>query len=97
VGTVEMLGLDANDREVKKMRRVFQRHAVTPEAAAHAILRGVQHNRYLVFTSLDVRVGHWLQRKFAFPYELFMQLLNNRIQRLAEPTLARTADVAESA
>jgi NAD(P)-dependent dehydrogenase (short-subunit alcohol dehydrogenase family) len=95
VGTVELLGFAAGDREVEKMKRAFQRHAVTPEAAARAILRGVHDNRYLVFTSLDVRVGHWLQRKFAFPYELLMQLLNNRIQRLTDPAAGRATGAAE--
>jgi len=95
VGSVEMLGLDANDGDVKRMKRAFQRHAVTPDAAARAILRGVHDKRYLVFTSLDVRVGHWLQRKFALPYELFMQLLNNRLERLAEPSERRATHAGD--
>ncbi len=37
----------------------------------------------MVFTSLDIRLGHWLQRKFALPYELAMRYLNDRLHRVA--------------
>ncbi len=38
----------------------------------------------MVFTSADIAVGYWFQRKFALPYELTMRLLNNRLVGLAE-------------
>jgi NAD(P)-dependent dehydrogenase (short-subunit alcohol dehydrogenase family) len=84
VDTIEIAGLDAEAAEVKRMKRHFRRRAVTPEVAAAAILRGIRKNRFLVFTSLDVRVGHWVQRKFAWPYEVVMRLLNDRLDALAE-------------
>jgi hypothetical protein len=52
---------------------------VTPEKAAAAILAGIKANRYLVFTSRDIAVGYRFQRKFAWPYELAMRLLNHRL------------------
>ena len=38
----------------------------------------------MVFTSADTRIGHWVQRKFAPPYEATMRLLNDRFVALAE-------------
>jgi len=83
VDTIEIIGVDKEDPEVMRLKRHFQRRAVTPEAAAAAILRGIRKNRYLVFTSLDVRIGHWFQRKFAWPYERVMRLLNDRLHALS--------------
>ena len=31
----------------------------------------------MVFTSADIRVGYWVQRKFAPPYELAMRKMND--------------------
>jgi NAD(P)-dependent dehydrogenase (short-subunit alcohol dehydrogenase family) len=84
VGTVKILGVDATREGFKKMKSHFRKRAVTPEKAAQAILDGIKHNRYMVFTSFDIRAGHWLQRKLSFPYEMFMRKLNDRFHRLAQ-------------
>jgi hypothetical protein len=63
----------------------FERHAVTPEHVAKVILRAVERNRYLVFTSPDIWVGHFFQRKFALPYEFVMRLMNDRLTAAASP------------
>jgi len=81
VGTVQVAGVDMEQPEMKKLKNHFVSHAVTPEHAAKKILEGVRKNRYMVFTSLDIRVGYWFQRKFAWPYEIAMQLLNNYLQK----------------
>lgn len=83
VGTVEIEGVDRNNPRVKAMIKHFQRHAVTPEQAATAIIKGIKRRRFMVFTSADIRIGYWFQRKFAYPYELVMRLLNRRISALA--------------
>jgi NAD(P)-dependent dehydrogenase (short-subunit alcohol dehydrogenase family) len=79
VGTVQIVGVDREDPRIQKLVRRFQRHATTPEHVAAAILAGIARDRYLVFTSADVRLGHFVQRKFALPYELAMRLLNDRL------------------
>lgn len=79
VQTIEIVGVDTETPVAKKLKEQFRRHAVTPERAAAAILAGIKANRYLVFTSPDIRIGYWFQRKFAWPYELAMRLLNNRL------------------
>lgn len=82
VDTVQIVGVDTTRPEIAALKRKFQRHAITPEVAAAAIVRGVERNTYMVFTSFDIRLGHWLQRKFALPYELAMRYLNDRLHRV---------------
>ncbi|HET9199173.1 MAG TPA: SDR family oxidoreductase [Solirubrobacterales bacterium] len=84
VGTVEIVGLDDADPEVQKLKRRFERHAVSPEHVAEKILAGVEKNRYLVFTSADIRLAFWLQRWFPPGYEAIMRALNRRLVAVAE-------------
>ncbi|MFT3926925.1 MAG: SDR family oxidoreductase [Myxococcales bacterium] len=83
VSTLQVRGLDTQGPAFQRMRQHFQRHAVSPEQAAEAILRGIKRNRYMVYTSFDIRMGHWFQRKFSLPYELFMHGMNFGFQRFA--------------
>ena len=55
VGTVDIVGVDRDDPTVRKAVDSFARHAVTPEKAAAAIVRGVEKGRYMVYTSQDIR------------------------------------------
>jgi NAD(P)-dependent dehydrogenase (short-subunit alcohol dehydrogenase family) len=79
VDTVQIIGVDMARPSVKALQARFQRHAVTPEKAAEAILAGVRDNRALVFTSRDIQLGYWLQRKCAWPFEWFMRRLDDRL------------------
>jgi NAD(P)-dependent dehydrogenase (short-subunit alcohol dehydrogenase family) len=83
VETVEIVGLDASGPDLVRLRQRFRKRAVRPEKAAAAILQGIKHNRYLVFTSWDVRIGHWFQRKLALPYEFVMRKLNDELHAVA--------------
>ena len=78
VGTVEIAGVDRDDPRIDKYISLFESRAVTPEQAAKAILRGIEKNQFLVYTSFDIRFGYWWARKFAWPYELAMQLANDK-------------------
>lgn len=84
VETVQIAGLDLQHPEVAKMRQQFRRHAVTPEQAAQAILDGISRRRWLVFTSADIRLGYWFQRKWAWPFERVMGFLNDHLYRVAQ-------------
>lgn len=84
VGTVEIAGVDRADPTIAKMIGRFRSHAVTPEHVADCILTGIEKNRYMVFTSRDIEIGHFFQRKFALPYELAMRLLNDRFVAIVE-------------
>jgi NAD(P)-dependent dehydrogenase (short-subunit alcohol dehydrogenase family) len=83
VGTVDIVGVDRESPRFRRLLERFQRHAVSPERVAEAILDGVERNRYMVFTSLDGRLGHWVQRKFSPPYELAMRVANRELDRAA--------------
>jgi NAD(P)-dependent dehydrogenase (short-subunit alcohol dehydrogenase family) len=85
VRSVQLVGVDPGWPRMQALTQRFRRHAVTPEQAAEALLRGVERGQYMVFTSLDIRLGHWLQRKFAPAYELAMRLLNDQLVRATEP------------
>ena len=95
VRTVEIQGVDNNDPKILALRRRFQKHAVTPEKAAAAILKGIRRGRYMVFTSADIQIGYWFQRKFAWPYELVMRLINHYFHLLVRPR-ASTSATAET-
>ncbi len=94
VGTVNIRGIDGTHPDVRKMKARFQKHAVTPEKAAAAILRGIARNEYMVFTSPDIRFGFWVQQKLGFPYELFMRFLNDQFERLERIAAARPSNGA---
>ena len=78
VGTVDIVGVDRDDPTVQKAVDSFARHAVSPEKAAAAIVRGVEKGRYLVYTSQDIRLLHWTQRYVPFVYTLIMRVMNGR-------------------
>lgn len=82
VRSVEVIGV-ANSRALEATKKRFQRHAVTPEVAARAIVRGILRDQYMVFTSRDVQLGHLLQRRLAPLYELAMRVLNDRLHAIA--------------
>lgn len=85
VNTIEIQGLDSNAKNFVALKRQFQKHAVEPEVAASAILKGIKKGKYMVYTSFDIWIGHWFQRKFAPPYEFVMRILNDRLNAIARP------------
>ena len=83
VGTVEIVGVDRSAPQMRRMIERFERHSVSPEHVAERIVEGVERNRYLVFTSADIRVLYWLQCKFPPAYEIVMRVLNDRLHSVA--------------
>lgn len=82
VGTVNIVGVDRNHPALQKTIAEFEEHAVTPESAAAAMIRGVEKGTYLVFTSRDIRVGHYAQRFAPWAYERAMRGLNRKFMRI---------------
>lgn len=82
VDTVEIAGVDRDDPRVKKLQHRFEKRAVTPDKVADAILKGIYKNRYLVYSSNDIRFGYWWARKFAPPYEFVLQKANDQFSKL---------------
>ncbi len=82
VGTVQIVGLDPDDPRMAKLRGAFVGRAATPEHVADRIIAGIKRNRFLVYTSTDIRVGYWFARKFAWPYETAMRYANRQFSKL---------------
>ncbi len=84
VGTVEIVGVDSHSPEIEKLKRRFEKRAVSPEHVAERIVAGIERNRYLVFTSRDIQLAFWLQRWFPPGYEAIMRLMNRELVRVAD-------------
>lgn len=88
VGTMEIAGVNREAPAIKKLTSHFEARAITAEQAAAAIINGIRKNRYMVYTSRDIRIGHFVQRKFSLPYEVMMRVMNDRLTaavRRAQP------------
>jgi NAD(P)-dependent dehydrogenase (short-subunit alcohol dehydrogenase family) len=84
VDTVQIVGVNREDPRIKKLIHRFEKRAKTPESVAESILTGMRKGRFIVYTSNDIRFAHFVQRKFAKPYELAMQAMNDRLSAVAE-------------
>jgi NAD(P)-dependent dehydrogenase (short-subunit alcohol dehydrogenase family) len=83
VESVRIVGVDRQSPPIRKLIARFEKHAVSPELVAEKIVEGIEKNRYLVFSSADVRIGHWVQRKFPPAYDLAMRVANDRLTAAA--------------
>jgi NAD(P)-dependent dehydrogenase (short-subunit alcohol dehydrogenase family) len=81
--TVELVGLDRESPVVSKLVERFADHAVSPERVAERILAGIEKDRYMVFTSADIRILYWLQRMLPPLYDLVMRRLNRQLHKVA--------------
>src|SRR3954451_3558210 len=81
VDTLEIVGVDTDAPVMRKMKGRFRRHARPPDRVAEAILRGVERELYLVYTSPEIRAAHLLQRVFPPAYEWIMLRLNDQLVR----------------
>lgn len=86
VNTVEIAGVDREDPQVERWVGRFAGHAVTPEKAAEKILAGVARNRYLVYTSGDIRALYAFKRLAWLPYSLAMRQVNGLFSRALRPS-----------
>jgi NAD(P)-dependent dehydrogenase (short-subunit alcohol dehydrogenase family) len=84
VGTVEIVGVDRAGPGFARLMERFERHAVSPEHVAAKILEGIERDRYMVFTSADIRLGWWAQRLCAPLYALAMRRLGDELNAIAD-------------
>ena len=89
IDTVEIAGIDRSDPRVNKWVDRFGGHAVSPEHVADQILKGVRRNRYLVYTSLDIRALYAFKRVAWWPYSVAMRQVNVIITRALRPSKSR--------
>lgn len=89
VDTVHIAGVDRDDPNVRKWTGRFSGHAVSPETAADKILQGVVKNRYLVYTSQDIRALYLFKRTMWLPYSIAMKQVNVLFTRALRPAKGR--------
>jgi NAD(P)-dependent dehydrogenase (short-subunit alcohol dehydrogenase family) len=87
VQTVQIAGVDREDPSVKKWTERFAGHAVSPEHVADRILRGVVRNRFLIYTSPDIRALYMFKRAAWWPYSVAMRQANVVFSRALRPGL----------
>ncbi|HEU4360673.1 MAG TPA: SDR family oxidoreductase [Mycobacterium sp.] len=85
VNTVEIAGVDRTDPNVERWVGRFSGHAVSPEQAAEKILAGVVRNRYLIYTSADIRALYAFKRLAWLPYSAVMRRVNVLFTRALRP------------
>jgi NAD(P)-dependent dehydrogenase (short-subunit alcohol dehydrogenase family) len=83
VGTVDIVGIDRESQKVRKLIALFERRAVSPDSVAEKIVEATEKNRYMVFSSPDGRILHWVQRYFEPIYRLIMRVMNRELNRAA--------------
>jgi short-subunit dehydrogenase len=85
VNTVEIAGVDRDDPQVSRWVDRFSGHAVSPEKAADKILSGVTRNRFLIYTSADIRALYLFKRVAWWPYSVAMRRVNVIFSRALKP------------
>lgn len=85
VQTVQIAGVDREDPRVQKWVDRFAGHAVSPEKAADKILAGVRKNRFLIYTSPDIRALYAFKRFAWWPYSVAMRQVNVLFTRALRP------------
>jgi NAD(P)-dependent dehydrogenase (short-subunit alcohol dehydrogenase family) len=94
VESLDIAGVDPAAMAASPWRKRFRRHAKTPDQVAGQILDAVVRNRYLVYTSPDIRLLHLLERRLPPAYRLAMRLANDRLVAELEKLSAGGAGAA---
>lgn len=87
--TVEIIGIDTSDPEVNEkvgeLRAKFSEHAVTPERVSELIIKkGLKKKKYMVLTSIDMKVLLWSKKHFSPLYNFIMKKLNKMVSDVKE-------------
>lgn len=85
VQTVQIAGVDRDHPQVQRWVRRFSGHAVSPEKAAEKILAGVAKNRFLIYTSPDIRALYAFKRFAPWPFSVVMKPVNVLFTRALRP------------
>lgn len=85
VHSVDIAGVDREHPRVQRWVRRFNGHAVSAETAAEKIVAGVARNRFLVYTSADIRALYAFKRFAWMPYGYVMTWVNVLFTRTLRP------------
>jgi len=80
--TVEILNVDREAPQVRKIMARFDKHTVTPERVADLIVAAVENEKFLVITSFDIKLA-WFLKRHCFPaYHLLMQYISRTLNSM---------------
>lgn len=74
-GLVRTTVINADEDACERGRRLFARHAIRPERVAGLIVDAVENNRFMVITSLDIKLLYVLKRFLPPAYDLVMRVM----------------------
>ncbi|OKH78975.1 short-chain dehydrogenase [Mycobacterium sp. ST-F2] len=90
VQTVQIAGVDRDDPQVQRWVARFAGHAVSPEQAADKLLAGVARNKFMIYTSQDIRALYLFKRLAWWPYSVAMRQVNVLFTRALRPKRAES-------
>lgn len=85
VQTVHIAGVDREHPKVQRWVKLFSGHAVTADRVADRIVSGVAKNRFLIYTSADIRALYAFKRLAWWPYSVAMTRVNVFFTRALRP------------
>jgi NAD(P)-dependent dehydrogenase (short-subunit alcohol dehydrogenase family) len=79
--STEVVGSTEESRA--KFRKIFDRIAIPPSKAAESIVRGIERNRYMIYTNFDIRLLYLLKVNTPFLYRFVMVSAGKYMRRYA--------------
>ncbi len=74
-GLVRTVVINADEDACERGRRLFSRHAIAPEKVAGRIIAAIEKNRFMVITSMDIKLLYFLKRTFPPLYGLVLRFM----------------------
>jgi NAD(P)-dependent dehydrogenase (short-subunit alcohol dehydrogenase family) len=80
--SVDILAVDKESDPVQKIIRRFEKHAISADKAAEIIIAAIEKNRFLVITSLDIKILYFLKR-YCFPaYDFVLKYISRLLNSM---------------
>lgn len=80
-GLVETVEINADEEAAWKARKLFSRHAISPEKVADLIVNAIEKNKYMVITTADIKLLYFLKRTSPPMYRLTMTIMTWLLDR----------------
>lgn len=82
--SVEILGVN-NPSAVERVMKLFSRQAIHPEKVASQIINAIEKNKFLVITSLDIKLAYFCKRYFPHLYNFIMFRISRLLNAIKYP------------
>lgn len=85
-GLVQSVEIHADKEVTNKTRSYFLKRAITPEKVADLIIKTIHKRKFMVITSMDIKLLYFL-KKYCFPvYHLVMMMLSHFLDKSFKKT-----------